>query len=52
MKKNFSSGQLPEYEKKETSKVQFWKLFTRSKTIETIECDGKDITKILKTLSK
>ena len=38
--------------KKETSKVQFWKLFTRSKTIETIECDGKDITKILKTLSK
>ena len=38
--------------KKETSKVQFWKLFTRTKTIETIECDGKDITKILKTLSK
>ena len=36
--------------KKETSKVQFWKLFTRTKTIETIECDGKDITKILKTL--
>ena len=34
--------------KKETSKVQFWKVFTRTKTIENIECDGKDITKILK----
>ena len=51
-KEKSEKTQLKVQYKKETSKVQFWKLFTRTKTIETIECDGKDITKILKTLSK
>ena len=38
--------------KKETSNIQFWKLFSKTKTIEKIEVDGEDVTEIIKKLKE
>lgn len=36
--------------KKITLTIQFWKLFSKTKTIEKVEVDGKDVTEIIKNL--